>query len=291
MLFLVGLGLGDEKDITVKGLEAVQSCKRVYLDAYTSIVIGCRNEATGAPETAPLESFYGIAPGTIVLADRELVEQKADQILAGATEANIAFLVVGDPFGATTHTDLFLRAIKQNIPVKVIHNTSIVNGVGACGLQLYSFGAIVTIPFFTDRWRPDSFYAKIESNQTLKLHTLCLLDIRVKEQSEQDLLAGRRVYEQPRFMTVRQAAAQLLEVEAKLKRNVCGPDSPAVAIARLGADSQRIVFGTLGEFVDAYDELFGAPLHSLVLPGPEIHELEMEMLQLNILPGSKLSKN
>lgn len=38
MLFLVGLGLGDDKDITVKGLEVVKKCKRVYLEAYTSIL-------------------------------------------------------------------------------------------------------------------------------------------------------------------------------------------------------------------------------------------------------------
>lgn len=38
MLFLVGLGLGDAEDITVKGLEVVKKCKRVYLEAYTSIL-------------------------------------------------------------------------------------------------------------------------------------------------------------------------------------------------------------------------------------------------------------
>lgn len=38
MLFFIGLGLGDAKDITVKGLEIVKNCKRVYLEAYTSIL-------------------------------------------------------------------------------------------------------------------------------------------------------------------------------------------------------------------------------------------------------------
>lgn len=38
MLFFVGLGLGDAQDITVKGLEVVKKCKRVYLEAYTSIL-------------------------------------------------------------------------------------------------------------------------------------------------------------------------------------------------------------------------------------------------------------
>jgi diphthamide biosynthesis methyltransferase len=38
MFYLVGLGLGDAKDITVKGLEIVKKSKRVYLEAYTSIL-------------------------------------------------------------------------------------------------------------------------------------------------------------------------------------------------------------------------------------------------------------
>ncbi len=39
MLYLVGLGLSDETDITVKGLEVVKRASRVYLEAYTSILL------------------------------------------------------------------------------------------------------------------------------------------------------------------------------------------------------------------------------------------------------------
>ena len=39
MLYLVGLGLADETDITVKGLEIVKRAERVYLEAYTSILL------------------------------------------------------------------------------------------------------------------------------------------------------------------------------------------------------------------------------------------------------------
>ena len=38
MLYLVGLGLGDATDITVRGLEIVKGASRVYLEAYTSIM-------------------------------------------------------------------------------------------------------------------------------------------------------------------------------------------------------------------------------------------------------------
>ena len=52
--------------------------------------------------------------------------------------------------------------------------------------------------FFTDTWRPDSFYDRIAANRKLGLHTLCLLDIKVKEPSLEALARGRTVYEAPR---------------------------------------------------------------------------------------------
>ena len=38
MLYLVGLGLGDAKDITVKGLEIIKKADKVFLEAYTSVL-------------------------------------------------------------------------------------------------------------------------------------------------------------------------------------------------------------------------------------------------------------
>ena len=76
----------------------------------------------------------------------------------------VAFLVVGDPFGATTHADLMIRARELGIKTKTIHNASIMNAIGCCGLQLYSFGETVSIPFWTEDWQPDSFFDKIQVN-------------------------------------------------------------------------------------------------------------------------------
>lgn len=39
VLYLIGLGLADEQDITLKGLRAIQSCSKVYLESYTSILL------------------------------------------------------------------------------------------------------------------------------------------------------------------------------------------------------------------------------------------------------------
>jgi diphthine synthase len=72
----------------------------------------------------------------LIEADRELVEQDADQILDKSNEVDIVLLVVGDPFGATTHADILLRARNLKIETRVIHNASIMNAIGCCGLQV-----------------------------------------------------------------------------------------------------------------------------------------------------------
>lgn len=162
---------------------------------------------------------------------------------------DVAFLVVGDPFGATTHADLLIRARELGIETKVIHNASVMNAVGACGLQLYNFGQTISLVFFTDTWKPDSFYDKLKVNKQMSLHTLCLLDIKVKEQSLENMARGRLVYEPPRYMTVNQALEQLLEIEEIRNERAYTENSICVGIARLGADSQRIVAGTMRELV------------------------------------------
>ncbi|OZJ02683.1 Diphthine methyl ester synthase [Bifiguratus adelaidae] len=275
MLYVIGLGLSDETDISVKGLEAVKSCTRVYLEAYTSILM---------VDKGKLEAFYG---KQVIVADREMVESESDKILEGAQEVNVAFLVVGDPYGATTHTDLVIRARELEIPVSVIHNASIMNAIGACGLQLYNFGQTISIVFFTETWRPDSFYERIKENRNLGLHTLCLLDIKVKEQSIENMARGRKIYEPPRYMTIQTAVEQLLEIEENRQENAYTPDTLAIGCARIGTATQQIVSGTLEELrhVD-----FGGPLHSLVLVGSRMHFLEAEFVKAYAVDKASFEK-
>ncbi|KAI1759761.1 Diphthine synthase [Hypoxylon sp. FL1150] len=263
MLYLVGLGLSDETDITVKGLEVVKKASRVYLEAYTSILL---------VDQSVLENYYG---RSIVVADREMVESDSDEILRDAQTEDVAFLVVGDPFGATTHTDLVLRARELSIPVQTVPNASIMSGIGATGLQLYNFGQTVSMVFFLDNWRPASFYDRIKENRTIGLHTLVLLDIKVKEQSLENMARGRKIYEPPRYMTVGQCAQQMLEIEEEKKEGVYGPDSLAIGAARVGGRTERFVAGTLKQLCEA-DDALGPPLHSMVLLGRRAHELERD---------------
>ncbi|CAA2993587.1 probable diphthine methyl ester synthase [Olea europaea subsp. europaea] len=268
MLYLVGLGLADEKDITLRGLETVKKCSKVYMEAYTSLLsFGLSSTGKSA-----LENLYG---KSIIVADREMVEEKADDILSEAQSSDVAFLVVGDSFGATTHTDLVVRAKKLGVDVKVVHNASVMNAIGVCGLQLYRYGETISIPFFTETWRPDSFYEKIRRNRTLGLHTLCLLDIRVKEPSLESLCRGKREYEPPRYMTINTAIEQLLEIEQNRGESAYSEDTTCVGLARVGSEDQVIVAGSMKQLLTID---FGPPLHCLVIVG-DVHPVEKEMLE------------
>lgn len=248
-------------------IEAVKAASRVYLEAYTSILMVQKER---------LEILYG---KELIIADRDMVEGGSDEILKDATQQDVCLLVVGDPLGATTHIDILLRARSLNIPTHVIHNASIINAVGACGLQLYHFGQTVSLVFFTDTWKPDSFYDRVKENADLGLHTLLLLDIKVKEQSEENLARGRKIYEPPRYMSISLAVNQITEIESKRSAGILDPDKTlAIALSRVGGgeEHQRIVAGTLAELSAHPSDAFGEPLHSLVIVGRRLHHLEVE---------------
>ena len=160
--------------------------------------------------------------------------------------------------------------------MKSVHNASIMSAIGATGLQLYNFGQTVSMVFFTETWKPASFYDRLVENHHIGLHTLLLLDIKVKEQSMENLARGRKIYEPPRFMTVAQCATQMLEIEAQRAQGICGPRTLAVGVARIGAEDQKIVAGTLEQLSESN---LGPPLHSLVLLGRKIHDLEREYIR------------
>lgn len=87
---------------------------------------------------------------------------------------------------------------------------------------------------------------------------------------------GRKIYEPPRYMTVAQCAQQMLEIEEDVKQEgVYTKDSLAVGVARVGAEDEKIVAGTLAQLCDAD---LGKPLHSLVLLGKRTHDLERDFL-------------
>lgn len=39
MLYVIGLGLADERDVSTKGLEIIRRAERVYLESYTAVLL------------------------------------------------------------------------------------------------------------------------------------------------------------------------------------------------------------------------------------------------------------
>ncbi|MBE0521653.1 MAG: diphthine synthase [Candidatus Methanoperedenaceae archaeon] len=250
MLTFVGLGLYDEKDITVKGLEAVRSADEVYAEFYTSHLIGTNIEK--------IEEFYG---RKLIVLKREDVEN--DPLwLSKAKDKNIVFLTGGDAMVATTHIDLRLRAREMGIETKIIHAPSITSAIsGLSGLQNYRFGKSATIPF--PYMRNDTAiiseapYDTIKMNRQHDLHTLIFLDIDVEKG----------------FMDIKTAVSLLLEMEERRGEGVL-EKSLAVGIARAGSETPCVHAGYL-ENLQSYD--FGEPLHCLIIPA-SLHFIEAEAL-------------
>ena len=247
--YLIGLGLYDETDISLKGIEIAKKCDLVYMESYTS-KLGVDKEK--------IENLIG---KPITLLDRKDVEQ-SDVLVRNAGEKDVAFLVGGDPLTATTHIDLIIQARKKGIKTRVIHSSSIYTSVCESGLFIYKFGKSCSIPFPTRDYNPTSFYDTIAENLERGLHTVVFLDIH---------------YDEGRFMTVNEGIKRILEVAKERNDNKINEDTLAVGFARIGSENQIIKFGKMKKLLD-YN--FGKPQHILVVPG-KLHFVEEEALELH----------
>lgn len=121
------------------------------------------------------------------------------------------------------------------------------------------------------------------SADTISPIELPIADIQVKEPTLESLTRKKREYKPPAFMTVAEAAGQLLRiVERKRAAGIADADlayteaSLCVGVARVGHETQQIVVAPLDQL--ATRDL-GGPLHSLVLPSRHLHPLEIEYMQ------------
>ena len=263
-LTFIGLGLYDEKDISLKGLEEIKKCEKVYAEFYTAKLVGSN-----------VKKIEKTIEKKIEILNREQTE-KGDVIINAAENYDVAFLTAGDPMTATTHVDLRIRAVKKGIETHVIHGSSIVTAVsGLLGLQNYKFGRTTTLAYPEGDYFPTSPYDVIKVNKKIGLHTLILLDIQ----------AGKKKY-----MTSNEGLQLLLELEDKVGGHVLSKDTVACVVAQAGS-KKPIVRADAIENLIKMD--FGPPLHSLVIPG-KLHFMEIEAIQiLAQLPtylGEKLQK-
>lgn len=161
---------------------------------------------------------------------------------------------------------------------KVIHNASIINAIGCTGLQLYRFGQTVSVPFFEATWKPTSFLTKIYENLERDLHTLVLLDIRVKEQSVENIVKGNRIFDPARYMKVSQAIDQIVEAAAILgtTEEMSVLNWKIMGARGVGSTENKIVSGVLGDLRGKLPIENDDFLESLVVCAKNLHEIEQE---------------
>lgn len=246
-LLFIGLGLHDEKGMSLRGLEEARACDILFAEFYTSALVGTT--------PAALEKLLG---RPVRVLRREDVEG-GKTILEAAKDRRVGFLVAGDPMAATTHVDLRLRAAAASIPTTVVHGVSILTAAaGALGLQAYKFGRTVTVPRSASAFEPTSPLEGILGNRRAGLHTLVLLDLG----------------EDGTFLDPKAAFRQLLDAAERLRARDFGPHTLACVLSRVGSPDVRARAGPIRVLLTTD---LGRPLHSIVVPGP-LHFLEREAL-------------
>lgn len=247
MLKLVGLGLYDETDMTIKAYKSIKDGDYIFIEFYTSYLMGT--------SVNKLENFTG---KKIKILSRENVENQ--RLLLDLAKTNkVLLLSAGDPLIATTHIALRIKAIEENIPVEIIHGTSIQCAVpGLLGLQNYKFGRIVTIPYSENEVYSKSVYDFIKNNRESGLHTLVLLDIKPD-----------------RFMTANEALAILSKMESAFKSKVIEKNTIFAVVSQAGSANPTLTSGTLEQLLN---KDLGPPLHTMVIVG-KMHFMEEEALK------------
>jgi diphthine synthase len=245
MLTFVGLGLFDKTDISEKGLACIRQAAYIFLDSYTSCLMGS--------SVKELEEYYQKPVHRLF---REDVEQHSDCLLELAGKGQVVFLCAGDPMVSTTHADLRIRAAERGIRTAIIHAASIASAVcGLTGLQNYRFGKSCSLPFPQKNWFPATPFDVIAQNLGRRLHTIVYLDI-----------------QKDRFMMINEAVVLLEQMAGEKQVSI----PLYVGVARAGSDDVVVRAGPAEKI---RTEEFGPPLHILVIPA-ELHEMERRYLEL-----------
>lgn len=240
---MLGVGLNKITDLPYSAVEKLKQCDLIYFEYYTSVYNSTKEE---------IETFLN---KEIIMANRELVENNS-QLLENAKTKNVAFLVIGDVFAATTHIELYQQAKKQQILVEIIPNASILTAVGITGLELYKFGKTTSIPF--PNYEITTPYDVAKDNQPL--HTLFLLDLKPDEN---------------KFLSPNEALNILLKIEKTKNNNLFTKETKMLVCLRLATETQAIHYNTIENLLNLD---YGPPPYCLILPG-KLHFKEEELLE------------
>ena len=233
-LYIIGLGLQSPSSVSIEGREMIDRCNKLYLECYTSVFTDAKLE--------DVEKYFG---KPTVMSNRKLIEQDMP-FIEEAREKDVAVLIIGDVFSATTHMAIIEEAEEQSVEVRVAHGVSVLTAVGAVGLELYKYGKVTSIPFDYSGKAP---YEALQMNKQMGLHTLFLLDLRPLE---------------GKFMTSYEGVQYLLQEGLDSEERV-------ICCSQLGGKREKI------HSCKAKDvkEMEGVP-QCLIIPG-NMHFMEEEM--------------
>jgi len=247
MLVFVGLGIGGSHALSEKSRKIISESDVVYFEQFTSPM----------PESET-KFLQEITKGEFKLAPRWLVED-GQEILESAKKSKVALLSYGDPYIATTHIELRVRAIQDGTKTDTIHASSAITSlIGECGLHFYKVGKTVTIMSGIPSSTP--YYAIFE-NLKLGNHTIVLLEWNQNKNF---------------FLDPKDAIASLLDQEKEQGRKVFSGDTYGIVASRIGQESQKII---AGKFSDLSNYDFGTPPHTIIIPGM-MHFTESDALRV-----------
>ncbi|MEL9914749.1 MAG: diphthine synthase [Thermoplasmatales archaeon] len=237
MIGFISSGFNPPSSLTLEEISFMKRSSKIIVDTYTS--------------SNYLKEFEG---RELVFASRSDLEDFG-WILN--EEGDISIVIPGDSFSATTHFTIYKECRKKGLQVRVFHNSSIFPAAAtALGLQLYKVGPPVSIPRFTDNFKPTSPYLKIKENIERGLHTILLLDT-----------------EPP--MTLNEALDEIFWMESSYPEKIFTEDREIGVVMALGTEKERVVYGKISDVRTLKPE---SPT-TIVIPGV-LHFEEIEALDL-----------
>ena len=259
MLYLIGIGTKKEH-LTFEMLDVIRGSSEVFLEYYTCFYEDSFEE---------LEKYFG---RSVVICGRKQIEENVEEmILFKARENDVALLIIGDVFAATTHISLLVLCRKLGVETKVYHNVSVVNLVSRTGLQLYKFGKVTSIPFHNEKFMPKTPLLVYHENCSINAHTLFLLDL--------NPLGEANYLSEESFLTAFEALNFLLEMSKQMELGSSILEGQEVVLcSRLGFSDEVILYGKISEIIslDRREE-FKPPL-CVVIPS-KLHSVEEEFLE------------
>jgi len=246
MLWFIGLGITGPDSLSTRAQQIIADADIVYLEQFTSPITDT--------ETKKIQD---IVRGEFKLGPRWLVED-GREILEAAKQKDTVLLSYGDPYIATTHIELRVRAIQESIKTDTIHASSALTSlIGECGLHYYKVGKTVTI---MSAIPSTTAYYTIFENLKLGNHTVVLLEY---NQNKSFFLEPKAAFE------------SLLAAEKEQARRVVSDSTYAIVASRIGFPDQRITAGKIGSLVG---EDFGEAPHTIIIPGT-MHFTESDALK------------